>query len=177
MIKTGFLLCCQDNSDKHDRIVISLGFSQDKSELEKELEILQKNFSDRLERFESQAENCVEYVEKFIKAWNKFEKKNVIPFYTPIIDRPTKTPQTREEHAEYKQIKDLNISNNDKNRAFFLQQKDSFLRSWMITNPPDDSFKEFIGVSEYESEVVIINHEDDTSYFICELGKEVAEEF
>jgi len=57
MIKTGFLLCSQDNSDKYDPILTSLGFSTDKSELEQELEILEKNFSDRLERFEAQS--CV----------------------------------------------------------------------------------------------------------------------
>ncbi len=177
MIKIGYILCSQDNSDKYATIVISLGFSQDKSELEKELEILEKNHSDRLERFNSQSENCDEYINKFEKAWNKYEQKNVIPFYTPGLTHSIIKPQTKEEHAECKRVKDFNISNGDKNRALNHREKCNFLTKWMIANPPNDEFKEFIEVSENESEILSSNYRDDTSFFICELGKEVSEEF
>lgn len=177
MIKTGFLLCSQDNSDKYDPILISLGFSTDRSELEKELEILEKNFSDRLERFEAQSDNCDKYIEKFEKAWNKYEQKNVIPFYSSGITQVIIKPQTKEEHAEYKRVKDFNISNGDKNRALNHREKCNFLSGWMIANPPNDFFKEFIEVSEDGSEILSSNYKDDTSYFICEIGKEVKEEF
>lgn len=177
MIKTGYILCSQDNSDKYNLIITSLGFSTDKSELEKELKILEKNFSDQLERFEAQSDNCDKYIEKFEKAWNKYEQKNVIPFYTSGITQSATKPQTKEEHAEHKRIKDFNISNGDKNRALNHREKCNFLPGWMIANPPDESFKEFIEVSEYGSEILSSNYKDDTSFFICELGKEVKEEF
>ncbi len=177
MIKTGFLLCSQNNSDKYDPILTSLGFSIDRSELEKELEILEKNFSDRLKRFEAQSDNCDEYIDNFEKAWNKFEQKNVIPFYTSGIPRPTTKPQTKEEHAECKRIKDFNVSNSENNRALNHSEKCKFLSAWMNLNLPAESFREFIEVSEDGSEILSSNYKDDTSYFICELGKEVKEEF
>ena len=177
MIKIGFLLCSLDNSDKYDPILTSLGFSQDKSELAKELEILEKNFSDRLERFNSQSENCDEYIEKFEKDWNKYEQKSVIPFYTSGIAQSITKPHTKEEHAEYKRIKDFNILNGEKNRDFNHREKCLFLRRWIITNSPNNSFREFIEVSEDGSEILSSNYKDDTSYFICEIGKEVKEEF
>ena len=177
MIKTGFLLCSQDNTYRSEPIVTSIGFSNDCSELEKELEILQKNFSDRLERYKALSVNCNKYIEKFEKAWNKYEQKNVIPFYSSGITQVIIKPQTKEEHAEYKRVKDFNISNGDKNRALNHREKCNFLPGWMIANPPDESFKEFIEVSENGSEILSSNYKDDTSFFICELGKEVKEEF
>lgn len=177
MIKTGFLLCSQDTSDKYDPILTSIGFSTDRSELEKELNILEKNQSDRLERFNSQSDNCDEYIDKFEKAWNKFEQKNVIPYYTPGVPRPTTIPQTKEEHAECKRIKDFNILNGKKNRDLNHNEKCKFLSAWMNLNLPAESFREFIEVSEDGSEILSSNYKDDTSYFICELGKEVKEEF
>lgn len=177
MIKTGFLLCCQDNSDKYNPIITSIGFSQDRFELENQLKILKKNLLDRLERFRAQSKNCDNYIEKFEKAWNKYEQKNVIPFYTLGITQSIIKPQTREEHAEYKRVKDFNIVNGENNRTVNYSEKCKFLRNWMIANPPNDSFKEFIEVSENGSEILSSNYRDDTSFFICELGKEVKEEF
>lgn len=177
MIKTGFLLCSQDNSYKYDPILTSLGFSIDRSEVEKELEILEKNYSDRLERFETQSYNCDKYIEKFEKAWNKHEQKNVIPFYTSGIAQSITKPHTKEEHAEYKRIKDFNILNGEKNRDFNHDEKCKFLSAWMNLNLPAESFREFIEVSEDGSEILSSNYKDDTSYFICEIGKEVKEEF
>ena len=177
MIKIGYILCCQDNSDKYNPIIKSIGFSQDKFELEKQLKILEKNLSDRLERFRAQSENCDNYIEKFEKAWNKYEQKNVIPFYTPGITHSIIKPQTKEEHAEYKRVKDFNTRNGENNRALNHNEKCKFLSAWMNLNLPSESFREFIEVSEDGSEIMISNYKDDTSYFICELGKEVKEEF
>ena len=177
MIKTGFLLCLQDNSDKYDPIVTSIGFSQTRYDLERELEILEKNHTDRLKRFEAQSENCDNYIEKFEKAWNKYEQKNVIPYYTPGITHTIIKPQTKEEHAECKRVKDFNVLNGKNNRAFNYREKVIFLSKWMSLNSPDESFREFIEVSEDGSEILSSNYRDDISYFICELGKEVKEEF
>ena len=177
MIKIGFLLCSQDNSDNYNPIVISIGFSQTRSDLEKELEILKKNYSDRLERFNSQSDNCDEYIEKFEKAWNKFEQKNVIPYYTSGITQSIIKPQTKEEHAEYKRIKDFNTRNGENNRALNHDEKCKFLSAWMNLNLPAESFREFIEVSEDGSEILSSNYKDDISYFICEIGKEVKEDF
>ena len=177
MIKTGFLLCCQDNSDKYNPIVTSIGFSQTRYDLERELEILEKNHTDRLKRFEAQSENCDKYIEKFEKAWNKFEQKNVIPYYTSGITQTIIKPQTKEEHAEYKRVKDFNVLNGKNNRAFNYREKVIFLSKWMSLNSPDESFREFIEVSEDGSEILSSNYRDDISYFICELGKEVKEEY
>lgn len=177
MIKIGFLLCSQDNTYRSEPIVTTIGFSTNRSELEIELEILEKDYSNRLERFKAQSRNCDNYIEKFEKAWSKYEQKNVIPFYTSEIPKPTTKPHTKEEHAEYKRIKDFNISNDDKNRALNHREKCNFLLNWRITNPSGDSFREFIEVSECGSEILSSNFKDDTSYFICEIGKEVSEEF
>lgn len=175
MIKTGYILCSQDNTYRSEPIVTSIAFSTNKLELERELEILEKNYSTKLEKFKSQSANCDKYVEKFEKAWTKYEQKNV--FYIPRINRLTIKPQTKEEHAECKRIKNLNILNNEKNEILKHLEKCKFLACWIVSNSPHNDFKEFIEISEDGSQIVINSYEDNTSFFVCELGKEVSEEF
>lgn len=57
MNRTGYLLAFVDTSDYEYQPVTVLAFSSNREELEAELEILEKNYHDRLENFEKESDN------------------------------------------------------------------------------------------------------------------------
>ena len=146
MFQKGYLLCFIDSYDHEYQPITSIAFSLDKEELEKELEKLTKAASDQLKEFNSQSSNFDKYIYTFNKAWSKFEQKNVIPKYTPGITQTIEQPRTKEEHAEYKRIKDFNTENGRQNRNLYISEKSKFLVSWMKSNPPHESFAKFVEV-------------------------------
>lgn len=145
MNKTGYLLAFVDTSDYEYQPVTVLAFSTNREELESELEILEKNYQDRIENFEKESDNCDAYIKSFENSWKDYEQTNVIPFYIPSVPQTiTKLQKTREEHAEYKRIKDLNTKNSIENKKFYFKVKSGYLLDWMRLNPPGESFKNLI---------------------------------
>ena len=182
MNKTGYLLAFIDTSDYEYHPITVLAHSLNREELEAELEILEKNYHDRIENFEKESDNCDAYVKSFENSWKEYEQSFVIPFYIPNVPQTvTKLQKTREEHAEYKRIKDLNSKNSIENKKFHFTEKSKYLLAWMVANPPGESFKNLI---ELEKEInlkipVYLNKIEcnELSYFISEVGDVVKEKY
>lgn len=168
--RTGFILVSIDISDREYQPLTCLAFSLNKEELEASLNVLEQEYTDQLNEYESQSTNCDEYIEAFEKAWKKYEQKNVIPFYTQGIPQSILKPQTREEHAQYKFVKDFNIENGRKNRNLNFAEKCKFISSYMIQNPPDESFKKFIDTGEGTT-ILKSTPNKYISYFISKVGE------
>lgn len=174
MLNYGYVLYSRDREDREYQPIKILGFSQNKEDLEKELSILEKIANQQLEDFEKESPNCDKYIEAFNKAWQKFEQKNVIPFYTKGIPQPQFQPRTKEEHAEYKRIKDFNTENGIKNRSFNFSEKWKFLNEWRQINPPHESFAKFIEVSQSSTFIMKSNFRSNyIDYNISKIGEEL----
>lgn len=182
MNKTGYLLAFVDTSDYEYHPITVLAYSLNREELESELEILEKNYHDRLENFEKESNNCDTYIKAFENSWKDYEQTNVIPFYIPVVPQTvTKLQKTREEHAEYKRIKDLNSKNSIENLKFLFKVKSGYLLDWMIANPPSESFKNLIELEKEINLEIPVNlkkiERSELSYFISEVGNVVKEEY
>ena len=182
MNKTGYLLAFVDTSDYEYQPITVLAFSLNREELEAELEILEKNYHDRIENFEKESDNCDAYIKSFENSWKDYEQRNVIPFYTaPIAQTITKLQKTREEHAEYKRIKDLNTENAIKNKKFQITEKSEYLSAWMTAYPPAESFRNLIELEKEINLKIPVNlrkiERNELSYFISEVGDVVKEKY
>ena len=182
MNKTGYLLAFIDTSDYEYQPITVLAFSLNREELEAELEILEKNYHDRLENFEDQSNNCDDYIKSFENSWKEYEQSFVIPFYIPtVLQTVTKLQKTREEHAEYKRIKDLNTENAIINKNFQFAEKSEYLLTWMSENPPAESFKNLIELEKEMNLKIPVNLKKieyaKLSYFISEVGDVVKEKY
>lgn len=182
MNKTGYLLAFVDTSDYEYQPVTVLAFSTNREELESELEILEKNYHDRLENFEKESDNCDAYIKSFESSWKEYEQSFVIPFYIPTVPQTvTKLQKTREEHAEYKRIKDLNTESAIINKNFQFTEKSEYLLNWMMANPPDESFKNLIELEKEINLKIPVGlkkiERNELSYFISEVGNIVKEEY
>lgn len=182
MNKTGYLLAFVDTSDYEYQPVTVLAFSTNREELESELEILEKNYHDRLENFEKESDNCDAYIKSFESSWKEYEQSFVIPFYIPTVPQTvTKLQKTREEHAEYKRIKDLNTENAIINKNFQFTEKSEYLLNWMMANPPGERFKNLIELEKEMNLKIPVNLKKieyaELSYFISEVGDVVKEKY
>lgn len=182
MNKTGYLLAFVDTSDYEYQPITVLAFSLNREELEAELEILEKNYHDRLENFEDQSDNCDAYIKSFESSWKEYEQSFVIPFYIPTVPQTvTKLQKTREEHAEYKRIKDLNTENAIINKNFQFTEKSEYLLTWTSENPPGESFKNLIELEKEMNLKIPVNLKKleyaELSYFISEVGDVVKEKY
>lgn len=182
MNKTGYLLAFIDTSDYEYHPITVLAFSLNREELESELEILEKNYHNRLENFEKESDNCDAYIKAFESSWKEYEQSFVIPFYIPtVLQTVTKLQKTREEHAEYKRIKDLNTENAIINKNFQFAEKSEYLLTWMSENPPGESFKNLIELEKEMNLKIPVNLKKieyaKLSYFISEVGDVVKEKY
>lgn len=115
-------------------------------------------------------------------SWKEYEQSFVIPFYIPTVPQTvTKLQKTREEHAEYNRIKDLNSKNSIENLKFFFKVKSGYLLDWMIANPPGESFKNLIELEKEINLKIPVNlrkiERNEVSYFISEVGDVVKEKY
>lgn len=173
MNETGYILVRFD-IDPYDENtpIICLAFSLVEEDLIEKLSILNRDYTEQLEEFNSQSSNCDKYINEFEKAWTKYEQKHVIPFYTSGIpqNKMERKERSAKEHAEYKKIKDFNTENGRKNRNFNFCEKSKFIRSWMIDHPPDKSYKKFIEIMEDSARLIKSNWKS-ISYSICKIGE------
>lgn len=172
MYTKGFILYSTDN--EYDPTLIALAFDTDEFELEKKMEKLNENDQILVDRFHDQNKQIDNYISSFQVEWDKTRKAIRQDSTLPI---PKKKPESKEEHAEYKKIKDLNLEINSANRSRIDNARRQCLIEWMNQNPSNSEIEMFIKVSDEFTLNKVLPNSCSCSYFISAINKPVQEEY